>query len=176
MTHALPPIDNRPGRASIREQADDRLRVMARRPMASRRTRRILVALYALVGLTGMVLPWLLTPLWTEGAAIAGIIVLLVIYIGLNQSVRNVTHLRDEVLDDLLVRLVDRFHRRAYQYLAAVTLPIGLLIYLPDVDRRWLTTCAWLLITLSVGLPSTFAALSFPDEDDAPVIASPRPD
>jgi hypothetical protein len=128
------------------------------------------------VGLVGLVLPWLVTPVWTEAAGPAGYLALLAIKMGLDVSTRRVTYLRDEVLDDLLVRLVDRFHRRAYGYLTAVALPIAFLIYIPDVDRRWLTTCAWLLICLSVGVPSALAALSFPDDDTPAPAARPATD
>jgi hypothetical protein len=151
----------------LKEQADARLRAEARRPMASRRVRLTLVACYALVGGAGLAAPWILDSLWTEAAGGGGLFLLAVVTVALNQSTRNVATVRDEALDDLLLRLRDRFGRHAYLYLSAVAIPIGLLAYLPDVDHRWVVCGGWLLITLSAGLPTVFAALAFPDPDEA---------
>jgi hypothetical protein len=133
--------------------------------MARRRTRLALVWSYLTVvglgGCAGLVL--------AAGPALivqfVAFLAMPILAILMNRSTRGVANVPDEALDDLHVRLVDRIYRVAYRLLSSVAMVVGAAVIWghDQLPAQLLLATGWLLVGLSLGLPSMVAALTFPD-------------
>lgn len=148
-----------------------RLRVLTDRPLPPRRIRvRLAVAYLALVGTVATVPLVVTAPVWGPAVQLVALTAIGGVWVALRRATRLVTEAPDEALDELLVRLRDRYFREAYQALAAaVALAAAAMITVGD--RDWfgpgiIGALGLALVALATGLPLVVAAFRLPDIDD----------